>query len=65
MMNLARELSVLADLTDEDLDRTWNFMLDRLAWLQYERVRRAGDVSWSEATIQLDNPLLIPSRGGK
>ena len=56
-MNIARELIVLADLTDEEIARTWQFMLDRIAWLEYERRRRQGDLGWTRAIINIDNPL--------
>lgn len=57
MTNLARELSVLADLSDEDLAILWKFMLDRLAWLEYERARREGNTAWRCSSIDLNNPV--------
>lgn len=57
MMNLERELTVLADLSDEDLARTYKFLLDQLAWLQYEKARREGHVSWTDTAINIHNPM--------
>ena len=65
MNNIGRELNVLADLSDDELASHLEIYSRSPRLVEYERSRRKGDDAWTEATIQIQNPLFRQEEGNR